>query len=182
MPDLTEKTLKRNEVYAGRIIRVRRDEVLLPGGGHGLREVVEHPGGVGILAFDDRGRVALVRQYRYAVGEHLWEIPAGKREAGEAPFVTAQRELAEEVGATASRWTDLGTLIASPGCYAERLYLYKSEGLTFTRQQLDEDEFLEVRFFPFEEVVEKCLSGQLQDAKTVAAVLKAKVLREKGGL
>ena len=182
MPDLTEKTLKRNEVYAGRIIRVRRDEVLLPGGGHGLREVVEHPGGVGILAFDDRGRVALVRQYRYAVGEHLWEIPAGKREAGEAPFVTAQRELAEEVGATSSRWTDLGTLIASPGCYAERLYLYKAEGLTFTRQQLDEDEFLEVRFFPFEEVVEKCLSGQLQDAKTVAAVLKAKVLREKGGL
>ena len=128
MPDLTEKTLKRNEVYAGRIIRVRRDEVLLPGGGHGLREVVEHPGGVGILAFDDRGRVALVRQYRYAVGEHLWEIPAGKREAGEAPFVTAQRELAEEVGATASRWTDLGQIIASPGCYGEVLYLYMARG------------------------------------------------------
>ena len=106
------------------------------------------------------------------------EIPAGKREKGEEPRITARRELHEEVGADAERWTDLGMLIASPGCYAERLYLYKAEGLTFTRQQLDEDEFLEVRFFPFEEVVEKCLSGQLQDAKTVAAVLKAKVLQE----
>ena len=102
MLDLTEKTLKRSEVYNGRIIRVRNDEVLLPDGQHGLREVVEHPGGVGILAFDDAGRVALVRQYRYAVGRHLWEIPAGKREKGEEPFVTAQRELAEEVGATAA--------------------------------------------------------------------------------
>lgn len=178
MLDLTEKRLQSHPIYNGRIIRVRRDEVLLPDGGHGLREVVDHPGGVGILALDDKGQVALVRQYRYAVGEHLWEIPAGKREKGEEPRITARRELHEEVGADAERWTDLGALIASPGCYAERLYLYKAEGLTFTRQQLDEDEFLEVRFFPFEEVVEKCLSGQLQDAKTVAAVLKAKVLRE----
>ena len=85
MTDLTEKTLKRNEVYAGRIIRVRRDEVLLPGGGHGLREVVEHPGGVGILAFDDRGRVALVRQYRYAVGEHLWRSRRGSGRRARRP-------------------------------------------------------------------------------------------------
>ena len=179
MPDLTEKTLKRNEVYAGRIIRVRRDEVLLPGGGHGLREVVEHPGGVGILAFDDRGRVALVRQYRYAVGEHMWEIPAGKREAGEAPFVTAQRELAEEVGATASRWTDLGQIIASPGCYGEVLYLYMARGLTFGERHLDEDEFLETAFVPFADVLERCLQGEIRDGKTVAAVLKAGLLQEK---
>ena len=179
MLDLTEKLLQSHEIYNGRIIRVRNDEVLLPGGGHGLREVVDHPGGVGILAFDDKGRVALVRQYRYAVGEHLWEIPAGKREKGEEPFVTAQRELSEEVGATAEKWTDLGALIASPGCYAERLYLYQAQHLTFAHQHLDQDEFLEVQFFPFEEVVEKCLSGELQDAKTVAAVLKAKVMQEK---
>ena len=176
--DMTEKTLTTQEVYHGRIIRVRRDEVLLPNGHTSVREVVEHPGGVGILALEDDGSVLLVRQYRYAFGRTLLEIPAGKREKGEEPRITARRELHEEVGADAERWTDLGTLIASPGCYAERLYLYKAEGLTFTRQQLDEDEFLEVRFFPFEEVVEKCLSGQLQDAKTVAAVLKAKVLQE----
>ena len=120
MLDLTEKLLQSHPIYNGRIIRVRRDEVLLPDGGHGLREVVDHPGGVGILALDDKGQVALVRQYRYAVGEHLWEIPAGKREKGEEPRITARRELHEEVGADAERWTDLGTLIASPGCYAER--------------------------------------------------------------
>ena len=176
--DLTERTIDSREVFRGRIIRVRQDTVRLPNGKESSREVVEHPGGVGILALDDKGQVALVRQYRYAVGEHLWEIPAGKREKGEEPRITARRELHEEVGADAERWTDLGTLIASPGCYAEVLYLYMAEGLTFSRQHLDEDEFLEVRFFPFEEVVEKCLSGQLQDAKTVAAVLKAKVLQE----
>lgn len=179
MLDLTEKTLKRNEVYNGRIIRVRNDEVLLPDGQHGLREVVEHPGGVGILAFDDVGCVALVRQYRYAVGRHLWEIPAGKREKGEEPFVTAQRELAEEVGATAAKWTDLGQIIASPGCYTEVLYLYLAEGLTFGAQHLDQDEFLQVQFVPFAEVVEQCMRGELQDGKTVTAVLKAKVRQEK---
>ena len=179
MQDLTEKTLDSQEIYSGRIIRVRRDEVLLPGGGHGVREVVDHPGGVGILALDGQGRVALVRQYRYAVGEHLWEIPAGKREKGEEPFVTARRELAEEVGAAAERWTDLGQIIASPGCYGEVLHLYMAEGLTFSEQHLDEDEFLEVRFFPFEEVVEKCLKGEIQDGKTVTAVLKARLLEEK---
>ena len=179
MRDLTEKTLKSNEIYNGRIIRVRRDEVLLPDGGHGLREVVEHPGGVGILALDHQGRAALVRQYRYAVGEHLWEIPAGKREKGEQPFVTARRELQEEVGAAAEKWTELGSVIASPGCYGEVLYLYMAEGLTFSRQQLDEDEFLEVQFFPFDEVVEKCMRGEIRDGKTVTAVLKAKLLREK---
>ena len=179
MLDLTEKLLQSHPIYNGRIIRVRRDEVLLPDGGHGLREVVDHPGGVGILALDDKGQVALVRQYRYAVGEHLWEIPAGKREKGEEPRITAQRELHEEVGADAERWTDLGTLIASPGCYAEVLYLYMAEGLTFSRQHLDEDEFLEVRFFPFAEAVEKCMSGEIRDGKTVTAVLKARLLQEK---
>lgn len=179
MKDLTEKTLKRNEIYSGRIIRVRSDEVLLPDGSRGQREVVEHPGGVGILAIDDKGRAALVRQYRYAVGEHLWEIPAGKREPGEEPFVTAQRELQEEVGAAAEKWTELGSILASPGCYGEVLYLYMAEGLTFSKQQLDEDEFLEVQFFPFDQLAEKCMTGAIRDGKTVTAVLKARLLREK---
>ena len=176
MLDLTEKTLQSHEVYSGRIIRVRNDEVLLPNGEHGWREVVDHPGGVGILAFDDQGRVALVRQFRYAVGQHLWEIPAGKREKGENPFVTAQRELNEEVGAAAARWTELGSIIASPGCYAEVLYLYMAEGLTFSRQHLDEDEFLDVVTMPFQQLVEQVMDGTITDAKTVATTLKVKVL------
>ena len=177
MLDLTEKLLQSHPIYNGRIIRVRRDEVLLPDGGHGLREVVDHPGGVGILALDDKGQVALVRQYRYAVGEHLWEIPAGKREKGEEPRITARRELHEEVGADAERWTDLGTLIASPGCYGEVLYLYMAQELTFGDTHPDEDEFLDVVRMPFDRAVELCMTGELTDAKTVIALLKGKLLR-----
>ena len=110
--DMTEKTLESREVYRGRILRVREDRVRLPNGKEGVREVVEHPGGVGILALDGDD-VLLVKQYRYAFSRVLTEIPAGKREPGEEPFVTARRELKEEIGAEAEKWTELGALIAS---------------------------------------------------------------------
>ena len=174
--DLTEKKLTREDIYKGRIITLHRDTVALPNGKTALREIVDHPGGVGILALDDRGRAALVQQYRYAFGRAMWEIPAGKREPGEEPFVTAQRELEEEVGARAEKWTALGDMIPSPGCYGETLWLYLAQGLTLGRTHPDEDEFLQVKWMPFSELVEKCLSGELRDAKTVCAALKVKLL------
>lgn len=174
--ELTEKTLTSREVYRGRILRVREDTVRLPNGKTAEREVAEHPGGVGILALDG-GDVLLVRQYRYAFSRVLTEIPAGKREPGEEPFVTAQRELREEIGATAGKWTELGALIASPGCYGEVLYLYMAQELTFGETHPDEDEFLDVVRMPFDRAVELCMTGELTDAKTVAAVLKGKLLR-----
>ena len=174
--ELTEKTLTSREVYRGRILRVREDTVRLPNGKTAEREVAEHPGGVGILALDG-GDVLLVRQYRYAFSRVLTEIPAGKREPGEEPFVTAQRELREEIGATAGKWTELGALIASPGCYGEGLYLYMAQELTFGDTHPDEDEFLDVVRMPFDRAVELCMTGELTDAKTVIAVLKGKLLR-----
>lgn len=173
--DMTEKTLASREVYRGRIIRVREDTVLLPNGKEGRREVVEHPGGVGILALDGDD-VLLVRQYRYAFSRVLTEIPAGKREPGEEPSVTARRELKEEIGAEAEKWMELGALIASPGCYGETLYLYLAQELTFGATHPDEDEFLDVLCMPFDEAVARCMRGELTDAKTVAAILKAKIL------
>lgn len=131
---------------------------------------------MGILALDG-GDVLLVRQYRYAFSRVLTEIPAGKREPGEEPFVTAQRELREEIGATAGKWTELGALIASPGCYGEVLYLYMAQELTFGDTHPDEDEFLDVVRMPFDRAVELCMTGELTDAKTVVAVLKGKLLR-----
>ena len=119
----------------------------------------------------------LVRQYRYAFSRVLTEIPAGKREPGEEPFVTAQRELREEIGATAGKWTELGALIASPGCYGEVLYLYMAQELTFGETHPDEDEFLDVVRMPFDRAVELCMTGELTDAKTVIALLKGKLLR-----
>lgn len=173
--DMTEKTLASREVYRGRIIRVREDTVLLPNGKEGRREVVEHPGGVGILALDGDD-VLLVRQYRYAFSRVLTEIPAGKREPGEEPSVTARRELKEEIGAETEKWTELGALIASPGCYGETLYLYLAQELTFGATHPDEDEFLDVLRMPFDQAVARCMRGELTDAKTVAALLKAKIL------
>ena len=174
-----EKTLTSEVLFEGRVITLTKDTALLENGKTATREVVHHHGGACIVPYFTDGTICMVRQFRYAVGQHLWEIPAGKREKGENPFVTAQRELNEEVGAAAARWTELGSIIASPGCYAEVLYLYMAEGLTFSRQHLDEDEFLEVRFFPFAEAVEKCMSGEIRDGKTVTAVLKARLLQEK---
>ena len=173
--DMTEKMLESREVYRGRILRVREDKVLLPNGKTGTREVVEHPGGVGILALDG-DEVLLVKQFRFAFSRVLTEIPAGKREKGEEPFVTAQRELKEEIGAEAAEWTELGALIASPGCYGETLYLYLACGLTFGETHPDEDEFLEVVRVPFDEAAAMCMDGRLTDAKTVAAILKARFL------
>lgn len=176
--ELTEKTINSREVFKGRIIRVRFDTVRLPNGKECTREVVEHPGGVAILAIDSEDRVLLVRQYRYPFERVLTEIPAGKREPGEPPFITAQRELQEEVGATADTWTELGTLIPSPGCYGETLYLYMAQDLHFGATHPDEDEFLEPLRVPLDEAVRQCMDGTLTDAKTVAAILKGKILRE----
>lgn len=174
--DMTEKTLSSERIYDGAIIHVRRDRVLLPNGRTSVREVVEHPGGVGILAVDGDGMVLLVRQYRYAFGRTLLEIPAGKREPGEEPLVTARRELREETGVTADSWTPLGQLIASPGCYDETLYLYLAQGLHSGDTDPDEDEFLSVERMPMAELTRRCLADEITDAKTVCAVLKAHAL------
>ena len=174
--ELKETMLERQDIFKGRVISLHVDQVELPNGNTSVREIVDHPGGVAILALDEEGRVPVVRQYRYAFSRVMLEIPAGKREAGEEPFLTAQRELQEEVGATASEWTDLGAILPSPGCYGETLYLYLARGLTFGAVNPDEDEFLECERMPFDELYRLCMDGTVQDAKTVAAVLKVKLL------
>ncbi len=172
--ELKEERKSSQLIYRGRILTLRRDTVTLPNGREAVREVAEHPGGVGILALDGENRAALVRQYRYAFGRAMWEIPAGKREPGEEPLTTARRELQEEVGASAAHWQALGEIIPSPGCYGERLWLYLARELTLGRTHPDEDEFLELQWMPLEELTEKCLAGEIQDAKTIIAALKVR--------
>ena len=129
--ELTEKTLTSETIFDGRILHVRRDTVLLPNGSESVREVVDHPGGVCILALDDQKRVLMVSQFRYPYQKVLAEIPAGKLERGEDPDLAAIRELREETGATAGHFESLGELYPSPGCYGEILRMYFASDLTF---------------------------------------------------
>ena len=175
MTDLTEKTLRREEKFRGRIVSVHVDEVLLPNGHTAYREVVEHNGGVAVLALDDGNNVLLVTQYRYVFGRNMLEIPAGKLDPGEDPAVGALRELREETGAVPGEFLPLGCILPSPGCYSEVLHLFFARNLHFEKQALDPDEFLNVERIPFDELLRRCMAGEIKDAKTVTAVLKAKL-------
>ena len=175
--DLTEKRLSRKEIFQGHIVNVHIDTVELPNGAEATREVVDHPGGVAVLALDGENNVLTVTQYRYPFGTTLVELPAGKLDhPGEDTAAAGLRELKEETGAVPGRYELLGKILPSPGCYGEIRYLYLAQDLRMEEQHLDEDEFLNVERVPFDEMVRRCLEGGIEDAKTVAAVLKAKLL------
>jgi len=176
--DYTEKTLSREEIYRGKVVDLHKDRILLPDGREGIREVMEHPGGVTVLPLDEQGNVYCVRQFRYPLGQHLLEVPAGKLERGEDPLECAVRELSEETGFTADRLIDLGKIYPSPGYSAETLYLYLALGLHAGKMHPDEGEFLDVEPHPLAELTEMIMLGQLSDGKTVAAVLKTKCYLE----
>lgn len=177
---LEEKTTKKNYIYNGRIINVRRDDAELPNGKPCVREVVEHPGGVCIAALTDSDELLFVRQFRYPYMKVISELPAGKLEKGEDPFESGKRELEEETGYVAEKYIDLGKFYPTPGYCGEIIHLYAAKELTFTKQRLDCDEFLNVEKIPLETAVEMVLSNELRDGKTQAAVLKVKMLRDKG--
>lgn len=174
--DLTETKLDRTEQYAGPLFSVHSDHVRLPNGRTSVREVIEHVDGVAVLPLDEDGNVLTVTQYRYCFGRTMLEIPAGKLDPGETPREGALRELREETGAVPGEFQSLGRIIPSCGCYTETLHLFLAKGLRIGDQDLDADEFLHVQRIPFPELVRRCVSGEIEDAKTVAAVLKTKLL------
>lgn len=164
----TPKTIDSRLVYEGRVVKMRVDEVLLPNGVATTREVLDHPGAVVIVALDQEQRVYLVRQYRHAIARVLLELPAGTLEPGEEPIDTAKRELLEEVGLTAKRWSFLGSIFSSPGFVNEELHVFLAEDLTQQENAPDIDEDLTVLTVPLAELE----SGRLEtpDAKTLAAL------------
>ena len=178
----TEKTLSVQEIFSGHVVRLTLDKVELENGRSAMREVVHHRGGACIAALTEKDKLYLVRQYRYALGQELWELPAGKLEEGEDPFEAAKRELEEECGLKADQYIDLHPFYPTVGYCSEVIYTWLARGLHPVPMHLDEDEFLTPTKMPLEEVCRMVLDGEIRDGKTVAAVLKIKALKEAGRL
>ena len=174
-----EKTLSSETLFEGRVITLTKDTALLENGKTATREVVHHHGGACILPVDADGSVTMVRQFRYAFGEEIWELPAGKLEADEDPFEAAKRELSEECGLTADNFIDLGVVYATVGYDSEKIYLWAATGLHSTAQHLDAGEFLDVVKMPFDEALGLVMDGTIKDSKTQVALLKYAQLRVK---
>lgn len=173
---LVEKTISSQLLHKGKVVNLRIDSVELPNGKIASREVVEHVGAVAVVPITDNEEVLMVRQYRHPVGEILLEIPAGKLDSGENSDQCAARELLEETGMVAADIRRMFSIYSSPGFCDEILHIYIARNLTDQGQQLDEDEFLEVEKIPLKKTLEMIFSGQVKDAKTIAALLVVKNL------
>lgn len=176
---LVETMVEHQTIYEGKVVTVEFDRVRLINGEITGRDVVRHCGGVAVLALDEDMTVTLVDQFRYPMGAVVRELPAGKLDgefATQGHLEGAKRELQEETGLIASEYTYLGYILASPGFCDEVLHMYLARGLTQVEANPDEDEFLNVVKISFEELVSQVMSGEITDGKTVATVLKTKVL------
>jgi len=164
---LAEKKISGEGVYDGIFLKMKRDIVSLPDGQHAVREYLEHPGAVAILAVLDDGRVLLERQYRYPIAQAVIEIPAGKLNTGEDPLLCAQRELQEETGYTAKHWSKIRRIHPVISYSTEFIDIYLAEGLSPGPARLDEEEFLDVFASPLEELLNWVETGTITDVKTI---------------
>lgn len=173
MEKLFEKQLDSKEIYTGKVFKITHDEVELSNGYKSFRDVVHHNGGVVIVAEKDN-KILMVQQFRYATKEVLFELPAGKLDKqGEDVFSAAKRELEEETGYNAEKWERLGYIWTSPGFCSEKLYLFKASNLSFKGQHLDEGEVLNYHAIEKEEVFSMIKTGEISDAKTICALMRA---------
>jgi ADP-ribose pyrophosphatase len=165
---------KTTDIYRGRIFDIFVEKVVLPNGVVKNREVVRHPGASAMVPLFDDGKIALIKQFRHAVGGFLWEIPAGTLEKEETPLKCAQRELTEEIGYEAAKLEKLTEILPAPGYTDERIHIFLATGLTPTQQNLDDDEVLEVQPTLFGDALEMIMTGEIQDAKTIVGLLLAR--------
>ncbi len=171
--ELREETIESNEVFSGRLVKLRVDRVRLPNGRESTREVVVHRGAVAAVPLIDHDRIVLVRQFRQAAGETLLEIPAGTIDPGEDPGACVVRELEEEIGYHANRVTTMFRSYLAPGYSSEMLHTFLAEDLVKAKAQADADEFIEVVEVSMDEAVGKILSGEIKDAKSICGILMA---------
>lgn len=180
--DLIEEKVSSEDVFDGNLLHVKKDTVRLPNGNIAYREWIKHPGASAVVPVTPEGRLIFVRQYRYPIQQVTLEIPAGKLDAeGEDPLDCARRELSEETGYQAEKYTFLTKLATTVGFSNEFIYIYAAEGLTAGRQHPDEDEFVNVCTLTMDEAMAKIRSGEICDAKSVTAVLLLRDLQDSQG-
>ena len=167
----TAEILRSEMIYQGKVFGLRRDEVVEPSGLRATREVITHPGSVVVLPVLPDGRIVMIRQYRHATRQYLWELVAGRKEPEETPKQGAARELLEETGYRAKRFKVFLDVFPTPGFLEERMYLLLAEGLTAGEAQPEEDEKIEVRAYRVNELKQMIKSGRLRDAKSIAGIL-----------
>jgi ADP-ribose pyrophosphatase len=167
----TARTLSHRRVYEGKVLSLDVDEVEEPQGVRARREVVRQQGSVAVLPVLDDGRIALVRQFRYAVQGRIWELPAGRIDRGEAPEAGGRRELEEEMGYAAERFEPLAVFFTTPGFCDEKMHLFRASGLRSVPSRPEEDERIEIGLFTAEEAHAMIASGGIRDGKTLVALL-----------
>ncbi len=168
---LIETRLSGEEVYRGKLLTVYSDRVRLPDGTESVREHIQHPGAVVMIAALDNGKLLFERQFRYPVGRVFLELPAGKIDAGELPLDTARRELREETGYKARHWLHLGVMHPCIGYSNERIEIFLAHGLVFVGHERDRGEFLEVMELSLSDAMMAVRDGEITDAKTITALL-----------
>ena len=169
---MEERKLSSEMKFDGKLIQVTYD-VAEVNGKEAWREVVHHPGASAVVAIDEDNRIIMEKQFRYALNDYLLEIPAGKLDAGEDPLVCAKRELEEETGIIASEWISLGTIATSPGFCNEVIHLYVAKGLSKGEIHWDEDEYVEVERYTFDELLQRITEEKIKDSKSLSALLLA---------
>ena len=169
---MQERKLSSEMKFDGKLIKVTYD-IADVNGKEAWREVVHHPGASAVVAIDEDNRIIMEKQFRYALNDYLLEIPAGKLDAGEDPLVCAKRELEEETGIIASEWISLGTIATSPGFCNEVIHLYVAKGLSKGEIHWDEDEYVEVERYTFDELLQRISEEKIKDSKTLSALLLA---------
>ena len=181
MSNLIETQISREEIFHGVALHVVRDRIMLPDGKTSIREISIHDGASAVIPILSDGRVIMEKQFRYAHGRVMLEIPAGKLDTPEeAPLDGAKRELLEETGAIAGKYTYLGCIAPSPALISEIIHVYMAEDITLGESKLDEGEFLEVEFYTLDELYDMVMAGEITDSKTQIAILKAReILRNR---
>ena len=169
---MQERKLSSEMKFDGKLVKVTYD-IADVNGKEAWREVVHHPGASAVVAIDEDNRIIMEKQFRYALNDYLLEIPAGKLDAGEDPLVCAKRELEEETGIIASEWISLGTIATSPGFCNEVIHLYVAKGLSKGEIHWDEDEYVEVERYTFDELLQRIKEETIKDSKTLSALLLA---------